>query len=250
MLWLIPAAALPLAGLCVYIPLRIKEKMRPALLIKTALSVLFILYSLYAIKRLTGTGVSYIDRSALIMGLCTVAGMVCGLLGDIWLDLKDIHGDSKHFYMYCGFTSFLIGHLFFMSGMANVLEIKLYTVLLAACVGVVMTLFMFFLEKPMKLDYGKFRPILLIYTFILSLTTALPVICALPSITNGGKPLFPIIFGAGMILFFLSDLILSQVYFSTVNAKPKPLHIALNYIFYYGGQFTLAASLYFLPSVT
>ncbi|MDR1409769.1 MAG: lysoplasmalogenase [Oscillospiraceae bacterium] len=256
---LIPAILLPIVGLSVYIPLRIKEKMRPALLLKTSLSMLFILYSLYAILRLWNGGA---NGDAVVLSVCVIAGMVCGLLGDVWLDLKDIHHNSKHFYMFCGFSFFLVGHLFFTSGNMYAFSFKPVALLIAVCVGMAIALLMFLLEKPMKLDYGRFRPILLVYSFILATTTVLPILFAFPAFAGDGAEISnrminicglslratPAVFGAGMILFFLSDLVLSQIYFSTAKQKPRPIMFVLNYILYYGGQFTLAASLYFLQT--
>jgi len=269
--WLIPVIALPVALMCAYVPMRVKGKMRAALLLKTSLSVLFILYALYAVLRLpniggTGGAPATVNFSALAMGLFTVAGMVCGLLGDVWLDLKDIHLKSQPYYMFSGFSSFLIGHLFYMGGFCAAFSFDWKMLPIAAACGVFLVLFIALTEKPMKLDYGRYRFITLLYSFVIMAALALPVLLALPSVTElafndiadsmnrsgmfeiGGLTLrkFPAVFGAGMVSFLLSDLVLSNIYFGTSGKKPKPIMFWLNYILYYGGQFTIAASLYFL----
>ena len=47
----------------------------------------------------------------------------------------------------------------------------------------------------------------------------------------------------GGISFALSDLVLSGTYFG--KGKDRPIDLILNYIFYYGAQFTIAFSLFF-----
>lgn len=49
--------------------------------------------------------------------LLTIAGMVFALLGDVWLDLKDTHLESQRFYMFCGFSCFMVCHLLFVVAM-------------------------------------------------------------------------------------------------------------------------------------
>ncbi|MDR0884563.1 MAG: lysoplasmalogenase [Oscillospiraceae bacterium] len=243
---------LPLVGLCVYIPLRIKKRLRPALLIKTGLSVAFILFALRGIvtqyvadDRFSAS--PWVDKNVLFTSLLVIAGLVCGLIGDIFLDLKDIHIDTQSHYMFVGFSSFMLGHFFYFAAIFHAYQYQGdawgLALPLAAGFGLLMFLGMAALEKPMKLDYGKFRPILLVYTFVLSTMTAYPLAIGFYAM----DATMASIFGVGMVLFFLSDLVLSQVYFSTARKEPSPVHIALNYILYYGGQFTIAAALYFLP---
>ncbi|MCL2023047.1 MAG: lysoplasmalogenase [Oscillospiraceae bacterium] len=266
MTWLIPAIGVPAAVLCAYVPTRVKGNMRAALLLKTTLSVMFILYALYGVLRLaTSTSFAsmtsfnaFINFESLTFGLFVVAGLVFGLLGDIWLDLKDIHLKSKEHYMFCGFNSFLIGHLFFMSGLFIAFSGTWKSVLLAIACGAVVAFFIFLTEKPMKLDYGKFRFISIVYAFILATAVAFPIILALPAFSPaefGGAVVeifgttlrkVPLIFGLGMVSFILSDLFLSNIYFRTDGKTPPPTMFWCNYIFYYGAQFTLACSLYFL----
>ncbi|MDR1805370.1 MAG: lysoplasmalogenase [Clostridium sp.] len=261
---IIPAVVLPIAGLCSYIPLRSQEKFKPALAVKTVMSILFIVYSLFSAvilagKDVTSAGQVLISKNSLIMILCVVAGQVCGLLGDIWLDQKDSHPESKKYYMYCGFSAFLVGHFFFLAGLNSVFAFDTRVVLIALAAGVAMALFMFFLEKPMKLAYGEFRPVLLIYTVVLTATMVLPILLMFPAMsgdvsvaqaafTVGSLTLntVPAVFALGLLLFFLSDLVLSQIYFNVAKEKAKPAQIAVNITLYYVAQYVLAASLYFL----
>ena len=48
----------------------------------------------------------------------------------------------------------------------------------------------------------------------------------------------------GGILFAISDLVLSGTYFG--EGKERPIDFILNYITYYGAQFTIAFSIMFL----
>ena len=241
MFLLIPICAMAVI-LGVYVPLRVTGKKRASLIMKTLISVVFIFFALLSLAFYYGNGIT-LSGSSLFFILFTVAGLVFGLLGDVWLDLKDHHLESRPFYMYCGFSSFMIGHLIFMTGLLLCFAPGLQTMLLAAAIGAVATTVIALLEKPLKLDYGSYRAISLTYAFVLSTTVALPLLMAF---TCDGLNLPRLIFGAGMVMFILSDLVLSGIYFGTSGKKPKPAAFFLNYLFYYGAQFTIAGSLYFL----
>lgn len=95
------------------------------------------------------------------------------------------------------------------------------------------------LEKPMKLVYGKMKPIVVIYGFLLFSTV---FVSGGLLLVHGGKALM--LFFIGSVLFALSDLVLSGTYFGV--GKERPVDIASNYILYYAGQFLIALSLAFL----
>ena len=52
------------------------------------------------------------------------------------------------------------------------------------------------------------------------------------------------LFFIGAVLFAVSDLVLSGTYFG--EGKERPVDFILNYVAYYGGQFLIAFSLYYL----
>ena len=246
MIWLIPAILLPLIGLAVYVPRRTTGRMRSALLIKCALSVGFILYALFAAYYATQVGTIIPWTAGLT--LLTICGMVFALLGDVWLDLKDTHLDSQRFYMFCGFSCFMICHLFFIVAMGMNYALPHWAWPVALAFGLVVAAFNILTERPMGMDFGVYRWIVTAYSFIIGTATLLPWAYAIHIWNEPGHSLQPAVFAIGMLLFLLSDLVLSQIYFNKDKDKAnKRINYVLNYLFYFGGQYTLALSLWFLP---
>lgn len=245
MTWLIPAIVVPLVGLCIYVPLRIKGRMQPALIVKCILSVGFILYALVAGFRVAS--IDAVEPWVFLIVLFTLAGMVFSLLGDVWLDLKDMVLEYQRFFMFCGFSSFMIGHLFFIFGMGMAYRLPRWVWPMALLVGALIAGANLLVEKPFKLHYGDYRNILVAYAFVIGVATAIPIIYAIRLSGQPGHSLQPAIFAAGMVLFLLSDLVLSQIYFAEPEVASKPILFVLNYLFYFGAQYLLALSLYFLP---
>jgi len=246
MFWLIPAILLPLAGLAIYVPRRTSGHMRSALLIKCALSVGFIFYALFAAYHATQLGMVVPWTAGLT--LLTICGMVFALLGDIWLDLKDTHLESTRFYMFCGFSCFMVCHLFFIVAMAINYALPVWAWPVALAFGIIVALFNIFTERPMGLDFGVYRWIVTAYSFIIGTATLLPWAYAIHIWNQPEHSLQPAFFAIGMLLFLLSDLVLSQIYFQKDRVKAdRRANYVLNYLFYFGGQYTLALSLWFLP---
>ena len=230
-----------ICGGCVLIPYiiqRVKKRALPMLMLKVSASVLFLLTTLAATLRLPG------EQLPGMLPLCAaiLAGQILGLLGDFWLDMKDMYPQHKEPYMFAGFTSFLIGHLFFIAGLTAVYGASPRTLLISLGAGAVLALGVILTEKPMKLSYGKFKGITAGYSFVFGVVIAVALQSAFLS-AEGGKPPMetqPLIMGVGLILFLLSDLVLSGTYFG--KGKDRPIDYTLNYLLYYGAQFTIALS--------
>jgi uncharacterized membrane protein YhhN len=92
------------------------------------------------------------------------------------------------------------------------------------------------LEKPMKLSYGRMRPVVLIYGFCLFSTVFVSGLLWLEHRETALCFIF-----IGSILFAISDLVLSGTFFG--SGKDRPVDIVSNYLFYYSGQFLIAYSL-------
>ncbi len=174
-------------------------------------------------------------------GLITIGGLVLGMLGDIYLDLKWVYPDDMKKYLNTGFINFGLGHLFYISGLAIVAKLSVKHLLIAAAVGVVVAIGNLLLEKPMKQKFGEFKAIVTIYSFILATMVATSVICAIVT----GCTAF-IIYAVGAVLFMISDLILSPMYFG--EGKNTPVNFILNHVTYYAGQYLIALSIFFMPA--
>ncbi len=97
------------------------------------------------------------------------------------------------------------------------------------------------LEKPMKLRYGKFKPVVAVYGVLLFSTLLLSGSLAL---LHGWRENTLNLFFSGAVLFAISDLILSGTYFG--KGKERPVDLLLNYLSYYPAQFRIAFSLLYL----
>lgn len=228
--------ALGIIATVAFLVKRVKEGGVKAAMLKAFASTLFI-----------GTGVAaavtVIGSEKFSFALLVIMGLVLGLMGDIWLDLKWVYPESNDTYTFAGFGAFMIGHFMFLAGLfihyadfSQPLYIVIPAVLaLLLGVGVVA------LEKPMKMVYGKFKAITGVYGFVLSFMTFLSGGLAL---MNGFKEMTLNFMFAGGVLFLISDLILSGTYFG--EGKRRPVDIITNHVSYYAAQFVIASAILFI----
>ena len=171
-------------------------------------------------------------------GYVVIVGLILGLLGDVFLDLKLIFPKENDLFTYAGFYSFLLGHILYIFYFISNFELSMFDVSIIFGFAGLVVFLVLMTEKPMQLNYGKFRIISAIYAFVLSLITILSLWVGFREEIIGF-----IIFGIGMISFLISDLILSQSYF---GRKEKQWMIYTNYIFYYLAQFLIVISLLYV----
>ncbi|MBR5991929.1 MAG: hypothetical protein IK036_04150, partial [Clostridia bacterium] len=156
-------------------------------------------------------------------GLFVIIGLLFGLFGDIWLDLKYVYPDDNDIYTFAGFFTFLFQHVLVIAGlMMNYADWKSGKGIAFAIVPVVLglaagALNVLFLEKPMKLNYGKFKAISGGYGGILIANTLLSGSLA---IYYGWQNMTLNLLFIGLIFFLISDLILSGTYFGEGKNRP------------------------------
>ena len=222
-------------ALVVYVREKIKAYSVKAVIIKAIVSVLFIAVGIL------GMAVSAVNPN--LMGPFVVFGLVCGLLGDIWLDLKYVFPEQDVPFTYAGFVSFGIGHVFYIAGMLDRFfpPDGLAYVIVPFVLAVVLSFGNALLEKPMKLDYGRMKPIVIGYGVLLFSTLLLSGSLAL---YYGWQELALNLMFAGAVLFTASDLVLSKTYFG--EGYERPIDFVLNYFTYYPAQFLIATALMFV----
>lgn len=204
---------------------------------KMTVSLFFILTAFFGIlQSMDKIG----DPSITKYGLLILVGLVFGMLGDIYLDQKWVYPDDNKKYLYAGFITFGIGHLFYMTAIAARAQLKLTQVLLGCCVGLVVVIVNVFIEKFTPQDFGEYRPIVMLYTLLVGST---PGVALMAAIATHGDPAF-IVFTVGAVFFLISDIILSPMYFS--EGKNTPINFVLNHVTYYIGQYMFALSILFL----
>lgn len=224
--------AIGITATIVFLVLRVKKGGIAALYAKAIASCCFIATALAAMNR---------NRVFLEFGTLILAGLILGMLGDIWLDLKWIYLQDKNSYLYAGFISFLLGHLCFITAIFRSAPWNSFSIIMSIVLALVIGLIAILMEKPLKMKYGKFKLIVFLYSCTLALTMTSSMMTAY--ITEFKLTAW-IVMSVGALLFLLSDLVLSGMYFGE-NKNTKG-NIILNHTLYYAAQFCMAATILFI----
>ena len=167
------------------------------------------------------------------IGMFVILGLVCGMIGDILLDLKSVDHSRADAYLNFGMLAFGIGHIFyvlFMSFLSG--KNVLVEALIAGAFAIVFTLaVVFFSKQLLGLKLGKFVIQAGSYACMLSFAAAFAVALAFTL-----SFLWPL--AIALVAFWLSDIVLSIMYFGG-KSENKFLSI-LNHVLYYGAQIAIA----------
>ncbi|MBR3004236.1 MAG: hypothetical protein IKH67_04115 [Lachnospiraceae bacterium] len=171
--------------------------------------------------------------------LLIIIGLVFGLSGDAFLDMKYVYPKDEIANTFAGFASFIIGHVFYTLFLFFKYPAHTAHLITAVIVGVVAGAVIYLTPKLMKLDYGRFRVISSCYAAFLVFITVYSVLMAISfGLTSQW------LMGIGLVLFLLSDLVLSQIYFG--KDKNTKFNAGINHALYYAGQILIAFSIFFL----
>ena len=227
-----------------FIIVRVKWGGLKGLITKTVASFGFVTSAILGLVMSDAT-----EFSKWAVGLIAV-GLLCGMVGDIILDLKVVYPNNDNYYLNTGMGSFFLGHIFYIIAFSLLIDgnisdynstVQMFgcTVPLLITIGVsaVLTLAITLSSKMMGLKFGKFLWQTVGYTFILSCSMVYTLVL---SIMGGGLWLAFV----GMVLFFLSDVVLSFQYFGG-KLEDKKL-IAVNHALYYAAQIVLVAVLFLI----
>lgn len=220
-------------GLIFYLREKIKNYSLKAVLIKAVISLLFVSVAILS---------AYFNGGHLFNAFIII-GLILGLSGDIWLDLKYVYPEDDKAYTYAGFTVFGIGHILFVTGMfiEYFNNIHILYLIIPLVVAVIFGVGNLLLSKPMKLDFKDLKWVVLIYSILLFST---PLSALSLSIAYGWQNTTLLMMFIGGVLFAISDLVLSRTYFG--ENHEKAIDFLLNYLTYYSAQFVIAFSLFFI----
>jgi len=200
-----------------------------ALLLKTAASFLFIAVAFTSYMVNSGPGVA-------TFAMLIMMGLVCGLIGDILLDLKVVYKESSSIYLHGGMVAFFAGHLFYLAALLiyfgfNWIPLAVALVLTVIIVGVS--------KFVLKFDFAEHSIDTYAYSIVLSYVMTQACYAAI----TRGYTACTVLLAAGAVLFLLSDLVLSMTYFGNKDSKP---FIVANHVLYYAAQFSIALSILYL----
>lgn len=167
-----------------------------------------------------------------------ILGFIFSLMGDIWLDLKYVYKQHQHIYTYAGFMCFIMGHIFFIPAIFSEYAVmKWWYIPVTLLASVIFMIGVLVTEKPMGLKYGRYKPITCVYAIFLSST----MFAAINGVLFCGATKEFILLIIGSVLFTLSDLVLSSIYFK--EGGNTKANVIINHVLYYSAQFIFASTL-------
>ncbi|MBB5183081.1 lysoplasmalogenase family protein [Catenisphaera adipataccumulans] len=204
---------------------RNRRKMVSSLLWKASASMGFVL-----------SGIMATYEKPYLFSLLMLTGLIFGLLGDIWLGLKWSYTHDDDTYLYAGFIAFLIGHVFYCTAM--VVELGIAPVL-PIILAIIASFAVVFSGDRLQIHYGKFRPISVLYGIALFSTMFMGLFGA--GAAQLQDPQMNRLFLGGL-LFLVSDLLLSHIYFG--RHKTGFGMLWLNHFTYYAAQLLMVSAIY------
>lgn len=172
--------------------------------------------------------------------LMFVLGFIASCFGDVVLALPDMQELSKKAttITLIGGLAFALAHVFYITAMIMLFGFKWWTILIAITLGLVF----FFGNKFIgKLDYGKLTFGMPVYAIFVSFVVAISIL----SFVSGANLAGSILLLVGFICFWLSDIVLMNIYFGNKPQLKTKLYY-FNLTLYYIAQIAIALSLYFL----
>lgn len=222
-------AVVSLALMSVFLCIRVKKgACAKALIFKTLASLVFVVGGLTC-AQIVGLNVQ---------NLLVVIGLVCAMLGDIVLDLKQMHPENNKIYLNSGIAVFSVSSLLYVVSTClwfNMLEKFWFLFGGALLISVLVAIVIFLLEKPLKLNFAGYKVQVFIYSLLVTMAAILSLAICL--FIEGFA-----VFAVGALLILISDLVLSMTYFGTPK-KPNTL-VVINHILYYLGELMIVCYLF------
>jgi len=222
-------------SVAVFLWLRVSRRYVEATIFKTFASILFVA---------TGSFAWYAGGAG-FWGTFILLGLVFGLTGDVFLDLKIAYSADSPKWLSAGMAAFAIGHVLYLTGAfieaGSLLTKPLYWLAIPVLLAAGFTAGVWVVAPKLQLQYGKFLIPSLTYAFLLSFFV---LITGKLFIQTQYSWRWGLLF-IGAFLFLVSDLILSLQYFGPKQHEHKRMWIISNHATYYLAQFSIAISMVF-----
>lgn len=176
-------------------------------------------------------------------GVMVIFSALLGVLGDVFIELKWLEKDNSDTYLNFGFGTFMTQHILLIAAILIKYPMSLLNFAICLIAPIVVFMVSGLAAKFTGMDLGKFKYVSNIYGAMASMTFSVGFM----TMTNYGMELSQILFFAGGVSFFASDVILSQVFFNDRIGRNR-VFVILNHITYYAAQILIAASLFFITN--
>ncbi len=174
-----------------------------------------------------------IDSAVIVILL----GFVLGLVGDIVLDLKVVYRESSDIYLNAGMISFTIGHVVYLIAVIMLISFKATTLLACVAITIPISILILLASQKMNVQFGKFIVHSITYLLLLTFMSVYTIAIAISDTRF-------ILMAVGMVLFLLSDLVLSPMYFA--GKQDDKLMCVINHTLYYAAQICIATFIFFI----
>ena len=205
------------------------------IILKTVASLFFVALGIYCAIVIEGN---------IAFKVLVVAGLVFGLLGDVFLGFKYTQPKTKNLWIMLGLFAFAFGHISYLVSIFVGFYVPgnvLYAILPFVTSAVITTLFMIISHKLGVVLGKKLFPFAIFYIFCL---TSMVSSSFYMSLLHRFELVTLIVFFCGAFCFMCSDFMLTGAYFKP-GQRSKP-YMAIYSVFYYLAQFAIAFSLFFL----
>lgn len=182
-----------------------------------------------------GLSLSSIDSKYLIFTLFIGLGLVCGLVGDLFLEVQYFCEEKKDSQILSGMVTFFIGHIFYIVALSSLIGFNYLSIM----VGLVFMVVVAIGGVVLKMDFGKLKFPSYLYTFIIFTMVGQSLFLAI----DNRFSFFSIVLMLGALLFGISDLLLAPIYFK--GEKRVSFAIA-NLATYYLAQLLIAISIFLI----
>lgn len=165
------------------------------------------------------------------INLFMLAAVIFCFLGDVFLALQK---NNQKTHMLHGIAAFLLAHIMYIAVMQRYVSFH-FIQILWSMIGV---LILKFITSQLKIELGKKKTMIYIYTFIIFLMNSLAISTFITQ-----SNMFGYLLGIGGTLFVLSDMILLFLYFKYKNNLPLQIS---NSMTYYTAQYLMVISFMFI----